>query len=102
MKNTVFALMTAMLMSTAFAKAPLSNELQHRLVELDRLEDQAHVDLERAEQDELMGKITPDKLKAIRQKYEAVKESLQAELSKLPNRAEIEQWLIDNHVGIGE
>ena len=89
-------------MSAPFARVPLSEESQHRLVELNRLEDKAHVNLERAEQDELMGNISPDKLKVIRQKYEAAKELLQVELSKLPNRAEIEQWLIDNHVGIGE
>ena len=93
MKNTVFALMTVILMPMAFAKAPLSDETQHKLVELNRLEDKAHVDLERAEQDELMGRITPDKLNVIRQQYESAKELLQVELSKLPNRAEIEQWL---------
>ncbi len=102
MKNTVFALLTAMLISTPFAKAPLSDEQQHRLVELDRLENKAHEDLQKAEQAALMGKISSNQLRAKRMQYETVKESLQAELSKLPNRAEIEQWLIDNHVRIGE
>lgn len=102
MKNTVFALMTAMLMSTPFAKAPLSDELQHRIVALDRLENKAHEDLQKAEQAALMGKISSNQLRAKRKQYEAAKELLQAELSQLPNRAEIEQWLIDNHVRIGE
>lgn len=145
MKNTVFALMTAMLITTPFAKAPLSDEQQHRLVELN-LEDKTHVDLERAEQGDLMGKISPkpfakaplsdellhrilaldrlenrahkalqkaeqaalmgkissNQLRAVRKQYEVAKEALQAELSKLPNRAEIEQLLIDNHVRVEE
>ena len=102
MKNTVFALMTAMLISTPFAKAPLSEESQHRLVVLDRLENKAHEDLQKAEQAALMGKISSNQLRAVRKQYDAAREALQAELSKLPNRAEIEQWLIDNHVGVGE
>ncbi|QOL20147.1 hypothetical protein [Candidatus Bodocaedibacter vickermanii] len=102
MKNTVFVLMTALLMTAPFAKALLSDEQQHRLVKLDRLENQAHENLQKAEQAALMGKISSNQLRAMRKQYEAAKEVLQAELSKLPNRAEIEQWLIDNHVGIGE
>jgi Tfp pilus assembly protein PilO len=102
MKKTLFALMTIILIPTAFAKAALDEELQHKLVELDRRENQAHVDLQKAEQDALMGNIPANKLNAMRLKYEEAKEALQAELSSLPKRGEIEQWLIDNHVGVDE
>jgi hypothetical protein len=102
MKTTVFALMTALLIPTAFAKASLSLDEQKNVLALDRTENAAYVKLQQAEQDELMGKISPTELETIRHEYDVAKNSLQGALSELPNRAEIEQWLIDNHVRVGE
>ena len=102
MKKTLFASITVLLMPTAFAKAPLSNDLQYKLVELDRRENRAHVQLQQAEQDALMGRIPENTLTAMRLQYDQARAALEAELSTLPKRGEIEQWLIDNHVGVGE
>jgi hypothetical protein len=102
MKTTVFALITAMLMSTAFAKAPLNPDEQKNVLALDRTENAAYVRLQQAEQDELMGKIGAKELETIRHEYDAAKEKLQTELSKLGNVPAITKWLIDNHVGIGQ
>lgn len=105
MKKTLFALMTVLLMPTAFAKAPLSNDLQYKLaelVELDRRENEAYVQLQQAEQDALMGRIPENTLTAMRLQYDQARAALEAELSTLPKRGKIEQWLIDNHVGVGQ
>jgi hypothetical protein len=102
MKTTVFALMTALLMPTAFAKATLSFDEQKNILALDSTENATYVKLQQAEQDELMGKISLAELEVIRREYDAAKNSLQEAISDLPNRAEIEQWLIDNHVRVGE
>jgi hypothetical protein len=101
MKKTVFTLLATTLMSLTFAKAPLSEDLQREVLALDRKENDAYVKLQQAEQDELMGKISPKDLDAARKEYDAAKEKLQSEISKLGNRPEIEKWLIDNHVNFG-
>lgn len=101
MKKTLLTLLATTVMSLSYAKAPISVEIQREVLELDRKENDAYVKLQQAEQDALMGKISLKELDAARQEYDAAKDNLQSELSKLGNRPEIEKWLIDNHVRIG-
>lgn len=101
MKTTVLTLLATTLIPLTSAKAPLSEELQRQVLELDRKENAAYVRLQQAEQDALMGEISPEQLEAVRKEYEEVQDKLQKELSSLGNRPEIEKWLIDNHVRVG-
>ena len=101
MKKTVFTLLATLLMSATFAKVSLSEDLQREVLKLDRTENDAYVKLQQAEQDALMGKIDSKKLETIRHEYDAAKEKLQDEMSKLGNGPEIAKWLIDNHVRVG-
>lgn len=96
----MFTGLVAILLVTVSAKTPDFTQAD-QLIELNRKEDRAYIDLQNAEQDRLMGKISSAELKAAQQKYDAIKTQLENELAKLPNRPEIEQWLIDNHVHPG-
>jgi ABC-type oligopeptide transport system substrate-binding subunit len=100
MKKTMFTAFIAVLITTISAKSADFNQAEQLLV-LNQREDSAYIDLQNAEQDALMGKISSAELKAAQQKYDAIKAQLENELAKLPNRAEIEQWLIDNHIHAG-
>jgi Tfp pilus assembly protein PilO len=100
MKKTIFTVLIAMMITTISAKSPDFNQAEQLRV-LNQQEDRAYIYLQNAEQAALMGTISPADLKAAQQKYDAIKSQLEAELSKLPNRAEIEQWLIDNHIHAG-
>lgn len=101
MKRTIFTILTAVLIiSNVSAKSADFNQAE-QLLALNQKEDRAYIDLQNAEQDALMGKISPAELKAVQQKYDAIKAQLEEEMAKLPNRPEIEQWLIDNHVHVG-
>lgn len=84
------------------AKSILLPQDEARIIELDRKENEAHTALQKAEQDALMGVINNSALKQFQHEYDSAKTSLETALSHLPNRPEIEQWLLDNHVGIGQ
>lgn len=100
MKKTMFTAFIAVLITTISAKSADFNQAEQLRV-LNQQEDRAYIDLQNAEQAALMGTISSAELKAAQQKYDAIKSQLETALSKLPNRAEIEQWLIDNHIHAG-
>lgn len=97
------AFLTALMVSGVSGKGTESHqgEVLKHIIELDKQEDKAHFDLQKAEQDALLGKISKAELLKFKKQYDNLKGQLEQELAKLPNRPEIEKWLIDNHVGIG-
>lgn len=101
MKKTVFTLLVTTLMSLTFAKPPLSEDVKREVLELDREEIKAYVELQQAEQDKLTDTISDEGLDAARKAYDEAKEKLESKLSKLQNRTEVEKLMLDNRVRVG-
>lgn len=101
MKKTIFTLLVTTLMSLTFAKPPLSEDVQREVLELDREEIKAYVELQQAEQDKLTDTISDEGLDAARKAYDEAKEKLESKLSKLQNRTEVEKLMLDNRVRVG-
>lgn len=98
MKNIIAVLLLCSSLTAAYATVnDISADDQTRLIELDQQELTAYKKLQNAEQDALNGKISEDELDKVRNHYDQTKNQLEQALSKLPNKTEVEQWLIDQH-----
>lgn len=82
----------------AVASGVSAKEIQdpEKLLELNEKENQAHFELERAEQAALTGDATDANLKKLRDRYNRIKEELDAMLAKQPDRATAEEFLINS------